>query len=136
MSKFWNKVKYHFSDEYRIFHHPIYINLRLHRLYKDWYKVRKFYSKPKLVFYKGDTAEREYEYYMYDWAKYFENKLFGIHIEPVGWKTKFGIIEYTHCPEIVCVINKKVRFTIRLESPYDELDNIFYWERILKRGVH
>lgn len=135
MSKLWNRIKYIFTDEYRIFHHPIYINLRLHRLIKDWYKCRKVFVKPKLVFYKGDTAEREFDYYMYDCAKEFENKFFAIHTESLGWKYKWGAYVFTHSPEIVCIFKGKVRFTIRFEynidSKRNDIANRLYWEAII-----
>lgn len=140
--KILDNIKYRFSEEYRIFHHNIYIRLCFHKLFRYWFKERKNILKPIVVLYKGDTVEREFEYYM-DYPEKFENKLFGFHIEPLGWKTKFGNIEYTHCPEIVCVINKKVRFTIRLESPetkyFDkekkDFLNLFYWETILNHTI-
>ena len=140
--KILDNIKYRFSQEYRIFHHNIYIRLCFHKLFRYWFKERKNILKPIVVLYKGDTVEREFEYYM-DHPQKFENKLFGFHIEPLGWKTKFGKIEYTHCPEIVCVINKKVRFTIRLESPetkyFDkekkDFLNLFYWETILNHTI-
>lgn len=136
MKKLLNKIRYFFSEEYRLNNHPIYIRLCFHKLYKEWFKCRKLFIKPRLVFYSGDTAEREFDYYMDLVADYksFENKLFGFHIEGLGWKRKWGYLTFTHCPEIVCVINKKVRFTIRLESPIiknSAIANRLYWEAIL-----
>ena len=135
MTKLLNRIKYIFTDEYRIFHHPIYINLRLHRLIKDWYKCRKVFVKPKFILYKGDSAERKFDYYMYDCAKEFENKFFAIHTESLGWKNKWGTYVFTHSPEIVCIFKGKVRFTIRLEynieSKRNDIANRLYWEAII-----
>ena len=135
----WLNFKFKFSEEYRIFHHPIYINLKFHRLWIDWFKCRKVFIKPKLRLYKGDSAEREFTYYMYDWQEDFEKKFFGFHIERLGWKTKWGAYVFTHSPEIVCVFKGKVRFTIRVEYPGDiyynqdknKIANRLYWEAII-----
>ncbi|MBQ3414615.1 MAG: hypothetical protein IJH39_04545 [Clostridia bacterium] len=135
---FWYKLKYHFSEEYRIFHHPIYINLKFHRLWIDWWKCRKVFIKPKLRLYKGDSAEREFTYYMYDWQEDFANKFFGFHIARLGWKYKWGYYVYTHSPEIVCVFRGKVLFTLRMEYPLDNIKpelqstaDRLYWEAIV-----
>lgn len=135
------KLQYSFTDEYRIYRHPIYINLRFWRLFKYRNKAKYKYVKPKFVFYKGATDRPEYKYYM-ESPSSFENKLFGLHIEPVGYKYKWRILEYIYCPEIVCVFNKKILFTIRLEAPdtdyYEDKEdfkksaNLLYWENVLK----
>ena len=141
LDTFFALLRYRFTEEYRIYHHPIYIRLCFHKLFKYWFKLRKKFVKPVWKFYKGDTAEREFDYYMESPAS-FQNKIFGFHIESLGYKHKWGQIRYTHCPEIVCVINKKVRFTLRLECPEDayiydnsrklrKVFNTMYWESIL-----
>ena len=112
----WNKIKYWFSDDYRIYHHNIYINLRFHRLIKDWWKVRKYFRFPNIKFYKGVSGGIEFDYYMEN-PGIFNNKLFGFHIEGLGHKYKWYENVYTYCPEIVCVFNRKVLFTIKFESP-------------------
>ena len=133
----WFNIKYFFTKEWWIYHSPIYINLSFCKLYKDWWKVRKkINGKPRLVFYKGDMGNNNWcEYYMDIHASYksFTDKWFAIHVEPLGYKYKFGMFEYTYQPEVVCVFNKKIIFTIRLEAPNktDRCSEHEYWEPIV-----
>lgn len=127
----WNTLKYHFSKEYRLWNHKIYLDFGFHKLYKDWLKVRKNIDGiPKLKFYKGNNYPNDWcPYYMDIYASYheFENKLFAIHIEPLGYKYKWGYCSYVYSPELVCVFNKKIRFTVRLECPKKYKDDEYSW---------
>lgn len=130
----WNKfkmnLKYYTSKDYRLYNHKIYIDLGFHKLWKDWWKVRKkINGKPRLVFYKGEVTDDNWcEYYMDIHASYksFIDKWFAIHIEPMGYKTKWGENVWEYCPEVVIVFWKKIRCTIRLEAPKD-VENCNWW---------
>ena len=53
----WQKIKWYFSKEHRLYTHKIYIDLGFHKLWKDWFKCRKQVNdKPILKFYKGDMG--------------------------------------------------------------------------------
>ena len=118
-----------FKKEWWIYNSPIYINFGIYKLYKDWFKARKEVDrKPHLKFYKGDCGDNMMcDYYMDLYADFydFKNKLFAIHIEPLGWKDKWGFKVFTYCPEIVCVFNKKIIFTIRLIESHE------YWQKVV-----
>jgi len=130
----WNWIKYKFSQEHRIYTHKIYIDLGFHKLWKDWFSVRKQVDgKPRLVFYKGDMGDDNWcEYYMDIIATYrdFKNKWFAIHVEPLGYKYKWMSHVYQYCPEIVIVFNKKIVYTIRLEPP-KEVNDFSWWSNII-----
>lgn len=133
MVNFLNKIKYFFSKEFRLYHFPIYIDLGFHKLWKDWWKVRKDFTRPELVYHKGDMGNfKMYDYYMdiHASTKVFENKLFAFHIEPLGWKSKYGFYEFVYEPEIVFVFNKKVIFTIRMEEPLG-IGKYEYWQNLV-----
>ena len=133
----WQKIKWYFSKEHRLYTHKIYIDLGFHKLWKDWFKCRKQVNdKPILKFYKGDMGNDNWcEYYMDIHASYksFLNKWFAINVEPLGYKYKWGQFQYTYQPEVVCIFNKKIIFTIRLEAPNktDRCSEHEYWEPIV-----
>ena len=62
--------------------------------------------------------------------KSFKNKLFALHVEPLGYKYKWGENVYTYRPEIVCVFNKKIIFTIRLMEPHNVSEHE-YWQEVV-----
>ena len=125
--------------ERKIYYHQIYIDLGFHKLWKDWFKVRKQLpekERPHLKFYKGDCGHSIMcDYYMDLHASFnaFKNKKFALHVEPLGYKYKWGQYVYTYRPEIVCVFNKKIIFTIRLEEPNkdDKCREHEYWQEVV-----
>jgi len=133
----WKKIKNYFSKEYRLYHRKIYIDLGFHKLYKDWFKSRRkldVKKLPKLKFYKGDCGLNIWcDYYMDCYASFnsFKNKLFAFHIEPLGYKYKWGYWVYSYAPEIVCVFNKKIIFTIRLQAPDGCEYGTSYWQQMV-----
>jgi len=132
MKTFWYNIKYKFSQEYRIYHHKIYIDLGFHKLLKYLWKVRKQINikSLKLKVYKGDCGYNIWcDYYMDIRASYsdFINKWFAIHVEPLGYKYKWGFYVWEYCPEIVIVFNKKIRYTIRLETT----NNREFWQNVV-----
>ena len=118
-----------FKKEWWIYHSPIYINLGIYKLYKDWFKARKEVTHmPHIKLYKGDCGDSIMcDYYMDLYASFnsFKNKLFALHIEPLGWKYKWGFNVFTYCPEVVCVFNKKILFTLRLKESHE------YWQKVV-----
>ena len=136
----WNEIKWYFSKEHRLYAHKIYIDLGFHKLWKDWKEASKTlnFEKPKLKWHWGDCGPNDNwcEYYMDIYASYsnFKNKWFAIHIEPLGWRYKFGFYQYQYRPEIVIVLFKKVIATIRLEEPNkdDKCSEYEYWEPIVQ----
>ena len=117
----WNEIKWYFSKEHRLYAHKIYIDLGFHKLWKDWKEASKTLNleKPKLKWHWGDCGPNDNwcEYYMDIYASYsdFKNKWFAIHIEPLGWRYKFGFYQYQYRPEIVIVLFKKVIGNINVQ---------------------
>lgn len=120
-------IKCQFNKEYRLYNHKIYLDLGFHKLFKYLHQIKNIDEKPHLKFYKGDCGFNIWcDYYMDIHTSYnsFINKWFAIHVEPLGYKYKWGYFTFTYAPEIVCVFNKKIIFTIRLEASHGFWQNV------------
>ena len=89
-----------------------------------WEKYgRKYFIRPKV---KIDFGPRKY---------YYENpaKLLEVYSVDLGWKSKFGILEYESNPFIEITLLKHITFHINFQAPdyKKEMYDLCYWEGIL-----
>lgn len=135
INKFRNII-YKISSWFK-YESPIYIEFNIFRLWRYYWKARKYFKSPDIVFHKlniNDSLGSDY----FCLPVETHNKIFHMSIEACDWKSKFGEIRFEAVPYICIIISNKIKYVIGLEAPLWKFrqekwtrDNLLYWEAVL-----